>query len=63
MTLTLIAIGVFGAMLLVFIAMQLGKSKIKKDQAEKNAKESEENAKISSEPYIDNPFSRMRGKK
>ena len=60
---TVIAIGIVVVLLLAFVAWRLGKATTKKDQAVKQAKESKEDADISSKPYIDSPFSRMRGKK
>lgn len=47
----------------LFLAKQWGSSKTKKEQAEKTAEERNEDAKISSKPFVNKPFSRMRRKK
>ena len=60
---TVIAIGIVVVLLLAFVAWRLGKATTEKNQAKKDAKESKEDADISSKPYISHPFSRMRGKK
>lgn len=47
----------------LFAFWQWGKSNEKRKQAEKVAKEKIEDAEISTKPYVDKPFSKLRNKK
>jgi hypothetical protein len=60
--LTNLLVKVFGMFALVFTGKQLGKASAKKEQAEAKVEEMKDDAEISSKPFVDNPFSRMRGK-
>ena len=46
-----------------FISYKAGQLKTKNSIAEDNLKAREEDAKITSNPYVDNPLSRMRNNK
>lgn len=61
MTSTIIAIALGIVVLggLVFIAIRYGKSKMSQKQAEEVAHDLEEDSKIDSEPYVDDPLDRM----
>ena len=60
---TVIVVSIVVIILFGIVSLQLGVAKTKKNLAEKQAKESKEDADISSKPYISNPFSKMRNKK
>jgi hypothetical protein len=60
--LTNLLVKVFGMFALVFTGKQLGKASTKKEQAEAKVEEMRDDAEISSKPFVDSPFSRMRGK-
>lgn len=47
----------------LFVAKQWGAARAEQQQAEQIVEEKTEDAKIGSQPYVDNPFGRMRGKK
>lgn len=47
----------------LFSAKQWGKSKAQKEVAEQIAEERNEDAEISSKPFVSRPFGRMRRKK
>ena len=58
-----IILRIFAFVATLFTAKQLGKAEAKKENAEKIAKERDEDAKIGSGAFVDNPLSRMRRKK
>jgi hypothetical protein len=51
-----------GGVLCFFAFWQWSKARAEKKFAVKKAKEKTEDAKISTKPYVDNPFGRMRDK-
>lgn len=53
---------VVGLAAMMYIALKLGKSKAKREQADINLKEMSHDNKIASKPNIDHPASRMRPK-
>ena len=53
----------FAVIASLFSAKKWGEAVADKEIAEKVAEDVKEDAKISSKPFIDNPFSRMRRKK
>ena len=47
----------------LYLSKKWGEAKKEKELAEKNAKEAQNDAEISSKPYVDDPLGRMRRKK
>jgi len=55
-------IKIFGILTLIFTGNRLGRVSNQKKQAEKKIKELEKDVEISSRPYVDNPFGKLRSK-